>query len=196
MRSLLELVVTLAIAVLVAFLVQAFLVKPYRIPSPSMVPTLAVGQRILVNRLDTHPHLGSVVVFHPPAGATAALARCGDPAQGAGRSRLCDRPTAGESGQTFVKRVVGLGGDRLSLRDGVLYRNGARERVAAAQPCGDDPQDCNFPDTITVPRGDYFMMGDNRSISDDSRYWGPVPQRWIVGTVFATYWPPDRIGFF
>ena len=196
MRSLIELVATVAVAVLIAFLVQAFLIKPYRIPSGSMIPTLDVGQRILVNRLDTQPGLGDVVVFHPPAGADPVPSVCGDSAEGASHRAMCDRGSAAESGQTFVKRVVGLPGDRLSLRDGRLYRNGHLERVRNAQPCGTDPQDCNMPQTITVPRGDYFMMGDNRSISDDSRYWGPVPQRWVIGVAVATYWPLDRIGIF
>ncbi len=69
LRSLLELVLTIAVAVGLALLIQAFLVKPYRVPSGSMLPTLALQQRILVNRLDTHPGIGDVVVFHPPHGA-------------------------------------------------------------------------------------------------------------------------------
>ena len=74
-----ELLVTVAIAVGLAILIQAFVVKPYRIPSPSMVPTLAIGQRVLVNRLDTSPGLGDVVVFHPPHGADPANPVCGSP---------------------------------------------------------------------------------------------------------------------
>jgi signal peptidase I len=68
-----------------------------------------------------------------------------------------------------------------------------REKDAYIRSCGDGPQ-CNFLQTIVVPPGDYFMMGDNRATSDDSRYWGPVPDRWIIGVAFVTYWPPDRIG--
>jgi len=60
-------------------------------------------------------------------------------------------------------------------------------------PCGNAPA-CNLPETITIPPGKYFMMGDNRGASDDSRFWGPVPKQWIIGEAFATYWPPDRIG--
>jgi signal peptidase I len=192
-RGLIELVVTVGIAIGIALLVQALLVKPYRIPSGSMEPTLAIGQRILVDRLATHPHVGDVVVFHPPHGADPQPPVCGNPAQGLSRAAPCDRPTAAESGQTFVKRVVGLPGDRLSIRDGKVIRNGVPEHTPQAQPCG-ATQGCDFSQTITVPPGDYFMMGDNRGDSDDSRFWGPVPQRWIVGETFATYWPPDRIG--
>ncbi len=192
-----ELIITVAIAVGLAFLIQAFIVKPYRIPSASMVPTLAVGQRILTNRLSTHPKIGDVVVFHPPAGATPpgnGNPVCGNPAQGTGHEAACDQPTARESSQTFVKRVVGLPGDRISVVNGHVIRDGKRETGSYIQPCLDNPQQCTFSQTVTVPPGDYFMMGDNRDFSDDSRFWGPVPQKWIVGVAFFTYWPPDRIG--
>lgn len=189
-----ELIVTVAIAVGLAFLIQQFIVKPYRIPSISMFPTLHVGQRILVNRLDTHPTVGDVVVFHPPAGADAGNGVCGNPAQGGNHAAPCDTPTPRESKQTFVKRLVGLPGDRLRIVNGHVYRNGKRETGAYIQPCQDNPSQCTFRQTITVPPGDYFMMGDNRDQSDDSRFWGPVPQRWIIGVAFFTYWPPDRVG--
>src|SRR5215470_9536766 len=84
--NIVELVVTVAIAIGLALLIQAFLVKPYRIPSPSMVPTLQIGQRILVNRLNTSPGIGDVVVFHPPAGADPIEPDCENPAQGAGHA--------------------------------------------------------------------------------------------------------------
>lgn len=196
LRGLIELAVTVVIAIAIAFGVQAFLVKPYKIPSGSMEPTLTIGQHILVNRLDTHPGIGAVVVFHPPAGSGAPLgAQCGDPRQGPGHRQPCDVPTRGESGQTFVKRLVGLPGDHLRIRDGHVYRNGVRETGAHLLPCPEQAQ-CTFSGSITVPRGEDYMMGDNRGDSDDSRYWGPVPQSWIIGTAFFTYWPPDRVGTF
>lgn len=192
-RNVLELVLTVAVAVGLALGIQAFLVKPYRIPSLSMFPTLVKGQRILVNRLDTTPSLYSVVVFHPPAGADPSVPVCGNPSQGAGDSRPCDTPTATESTQTFVKRVVGLPGDRLRIANGHVWRNGAEEKGSYIQPCP-YAEDCTFAKTIVVPAGHYYMMGDNRGESDDSRFWGPVPQNWIVGVAFFTYWPIDRIG--
>lgn len=163
-----------------------------------MVPTLAVGQRILVNRLDTKPGIGDVVVFHPPDGADQGLGQCGDAHQGFAAdgwpfSQACDRPLAGESKQTFVKRVVGLPGDVLRIVDGHVIRNGKREPDSYITACG-RARECTFPRSIRVPAGDYYMMGDNRGNSDDSRYWGPVPQRYIIGVVFFTYWPLDRIG--
>jgi len=194
LRWLLELAVTVAVAVGVAFCIQAFLVKPYKIPTSSMVPALQVGQRILVNRLATHPGIGAVVVFHPPEGSQAGLgSQCGDPRQGPGHARPCDTPTRRESGATYVKRVVGLPGDRLRIRDGVVYRNGVRETGHALRPCLTRAV-CTFTEAITVPQGDYYMMGDNRGDSDDSRFWGPVPESWIIGTAFFTYWPPGRVG--
>jgi signal peptidase I len=195
LKSLLELVVTVAVAVGLALLIQAIIVKPYRIPSPSMVPTLKIGQRILANRLINHPSVGDIVVFHPPKGADPTTNPiCGNPAQGAGHSQPCDQPTPGESSQTFIKRVVGGPGDRISIADGHVIRNGVREKDSYIAPCAGDAS-CNFRQTIVVPPGDYFMMGDNRGASDDSRFWGPVPNKWVIGVAFFTYWPPDRIGF-
>jgi len=205
MAGFVELVVTVAIAVGLAFLIQAFVVKPYRIPSGSMEPTLSIGQRILVNRLDTKPALGDVVVFHPPHGADDEAdettgSQCGKASEGPGTASPCDTPTSTESAQTFVKRIVGLPGDRLRIKNGQVYRNGKLEKAVGNQPepCNAEVQSsyhsCTFTQSITVPAGDFYMMGDNRGDSDDSRYWGPVPQKWIIGAAFFTYWPPSRIG--
>jgi signal peptidase I len=193
-KSLIELIMTVAIAVGLALLIQAFIVKPYRIPSPSMVPTLNIGQRVLTNRLINHPSVGDIVVFHPPRGADPQTPMCGNPGQGAGRSQACDQPMAQESTQTFIKRVVAGPGDTVQIVDGHVYRNGVRERDGYIEQCGSDPS-CNFRTSIRIPPGDYFMMGDNRGASDDSRFWGPVPDKWVIGVAFFTYWPPDRIGF-
>ncbi len=193
MKSLIELVVTVAVAVGLALLIQAFIVKPYRIPSPSMVPTLAVGQRVLTNRLINHPSVGDIVVFHPPHGADPPTPVCGTSNEGAGHPKACDVPTAAESSQTFIKRVVGGPGDRIEIVNGHVIRNGVPEKDPYIEPCGGDSS-CNFRTPIVIPPGDYFMMGDNRGASDDSRFWGPVPDRWIIGVAFFTYWPPDRIG--
>ena len=194
MKGLIELVATVAVAVILALLIQAFIVKPYRIPSGSMIPTLTIGQRVLTNRLVNHPSLGDIVVFHPPAGADPASPVCGAANQGAGHQQACGLPTAQESSQTFIKRVVGVPGDRIQIVGGHVIRNGVREKDAYIAQCGND-NSCNFPTPVVVPPGDYFMMGDNRGASDDSRFWGPVPGSWIIGVAFFTYWPPDRIGF-
>ena len=191
MAKAVELVVTVAVAVGLALLIQATVVKPYRIPTSSMAPTLTRNQRILVNRLGTHPGIGSVVVFHPPVGADAEI--CENHAQGPGHPAPCDREGATESSETFVKRVVGLPGDHLRITDGHVWRDGAQERGAYIQPC-QVTVDCTFSQTVTVPADAYYMMGDNRGDSDDSRFWGPVPQPWIIGVAFFTYWPISRVG--
>ncbi|MBV9338642.1 MAG: signal peptidase I [Solirubrobacterales bacterium] len=195
MKGLIELVITVAVAVALALLIQAFIVKPYRIPSPSMVPTLDVGQRVLTNRLAGNPGLGDIVVFHPPHGADLGDGVCANPNQGGGHDQACDTPTPQQSQQTFIKRVVGLPGDKIQIIDGHVSRNGVREKDDYTEPCSPGTASCNFRTPITIPPGEYFMMGDNRPDSEDSRYWGPVPDKWIIGVAFFTYWPPDRIGF-
>ena len=194
MKSLIELVITVAVAVALALLIQAFVVKPYRIPSGSMEPTLHIGQRILADRLLDSPGVGDVVVFHPPKGADPQPAVCGAASEGSNGQQPCDVPTPQESSQTFIKRIVAGPGDRILIRNGHVYRNGVREKDPYIAPCA-DAEGCTFPKSIVVPPGDYFMMGDNRGESDDSRFWGPVPRKWIIGIAFFTYWPPDRIGF-
>jgi len=193
-KTVVELVGTVAVAVGLALLIQAFIVKPYRIPSPSMVPTLAVGQRVLTNRLINHPSVGDIVVFHPPRGADPSSPVCGNGNEGDGHDQPCGVPTPQMSSQTFIKRVVGGPGDSIQIVGGHVIRNGVREKDPYIDPCGGGPT-CTFSKPIVVPPGDYFMMGDNRGESDDSRFWGPVPDSWVIGVAFFTYWPPDRIGF-
>jgi signal peptidase I len=192
--SLIELVLIVAVALGLALGIQAFLVKPYRIPSESMVPTLEVGQRVLVNRIGERfgdPQVGDIVVFHPPAGAEQGN-QCG---QAHPDDQVCARPTPDKADVNFIKRIVAGPGDRIMVEDGHVVLNGRRQQEPFARPCG--PGDgCDFGREVTIPAGHYFMMGDNRGSSDDSRFWGPVPDDWIIGEAFATYWPPDRIGIF
>jgi signal peptidase I len=186
-------VVIVALALGLALAIQAWLIKPYQIPSESMEPTLDVGQRVLVNRFLYHfsdPGIGDIVVFHPPAGADNGT-ECGVPHS---PRQSCPRPTVAESSQNFIKRIVAGPGDTLSVRDGHPVVNGIEKTDEPYTiPCGDAAA-CNLPKPIVVPPDSYFMMGDNRGASDDSRFWGPVPRKWIIGKAFATYWPPDRVG--
>jgi signal peptidase I len=195
--SLFELVFIVAVALSLALAVQAYAVKPYRIPSASMEPTLKVGDRVIVDRashrLGASPRVGDIVVFHPPAGADAASPACGSPATGAGSASPCSRPTATASEQTFIKRVVAVGGDTIALRDGHTIRNGRRAPEPFAAPCGGG-SGCDFPRAIRVPAGSVFLLGDNRGGSLDSRFWGPVPVSWVIGEAVAGYWPPRRAG--
>jgi signal peptidase I len=190
----LELAIIIAVALGLALGIQAFLVKPYRIPSESMVPTLEVGQRVLVNRIGhrfSDPQVGDVTVFHPPKGAESDT--CGDPNAGRGTEKPCDKPTAQKLDTNYIKRVVAGPGDRIAIENGHVILNGKRQDEPFIKECGVGG-DCTFMDPITVPAGHWFMMGDNRGESDDSRFWGPVPRDWIIGGAFATYWPPNRIG--
>jgi signal peptidase I len=190
-NSLVELVTIVAIALGLALLIQAFLVKPFRIPSQSMEPTLDVGQRVLVDRVRFHfrdPHRGDIVVFKPPRGAD--ITQCGQPPSPAA---ACAVPTRERSDTNFIKRVVAEPGDQISIKKGRVYINGTLNdpwKIRPDDSCGI----CNLPKPITVPPGHFFMMGDNRGESADSREWGPVPRKWIIGKAFATYWPPKRIG--
>jgi signal peptidase I len=195
-RTVAELVLIVAIALGLALAIQAFVVKPYEIPSASMEPTLHIGQRILVDRLGndfSDPQLGQVWVFHPPVSETCADGNEGLTNSGRNGREACDVVGNRKSGQTYVKRVVGLPGDRLSIRNGHVFRNGVREHDGYTIPC-DGGGECQFAKTLTVPKGDYYMMGDNRPDSLDSRFWGPVPRSWMIGDAFVTYWPPDRVG--
>ena len=178
--SLVELVVIVAVALGLALGIQAFLIKPYQIPSESMVPTLVVGQRV------------------PPASATGDQpgfsgedSQCGaEPAEGA----PCARPVSRRSKDNFIKRVVAGPGDTLAVVDGHVVRNGKRQTERFIQERCDSGVAADFPKAIRIPAGHWFMMGDNRECSEDSRFWGPVPEKWIIGDAFATYWPPKRVG--
>jgi len=189
--SLIELVMIVAVALGLALGIQAFLVKPFRIPSESMVPTLEIGQRVLVDRISKNfsdYDRDDILVFKPPEGADTNS--CG--VQHSSRM-ACPRPTDDRSDTNFIKRVVAVGGDRVKVVGGAVYVNGRRQDEPFARldsSCGI----CNLPQEIEIPKGYYFMMGDNRGASADSREWGPIPKKWVIGQAFATYWPPGKIG--
>lgn len=191
--SLLELVIIVVVALGLALGIQQFLVKPFRIPSESMEPTLTVGQRVLVDRVSprfSDPERGDVIVFKPPRGADDdATVECARQRPGA----PCELATKERSDTNFIKRVVGMPGDRLSVKGGRVYINGKRQNEPFIRP-DEACETCNEPREITIPPGHFFMMGDNRGNSTDSRAWGPVPKKWVIGGAFFTYWPPKRIG--
>ena len=200
--SLIELAIIIAVALGLALGIQAFVVKPYRIPSGSMEPTLAIGQRVLVNRIGMNfsdPHVGEIAVFHPPEGAEQE--QCGTGVRVKAGGAACSEPVPREASVNFIKRIVAAPGDEIYIKEGHVFRRarGTKafvvERDGYIRPC-DVPTrpECNFVTPIRIPAGHWFMMGDNRGESDDSRFWGPVPTGWIIGGAIATYWPPDRIG--
>jgi signal peptidase I len=199
--SIVELVVIVAVALGLALAIQAWIIKPYKIPTGSMEPTLIEGQRVLVNRIAmdfSEPHVGGIYVFHPPEGAKQE--ECGPtPHVVKPGGAACSQPVPRKSSENFIKRAVAGPGDEIYVREGHVFRKAAgtnqfvAEKDSYIQACGVSSE-CNFPEPIKIPRGHWYMMGDNRGNSDDSRFWGPVPTGWIIGQAIATYWPTDRIG--
>lgn len=196
--SLVELAVIVVVALGLALGIQQFLVKPFRIPSESMVPTLEVGQRVLVDRVSprfSEPERGDVIVFKPPKGADDdAEVQCAEDVPGA----ACAKAVDGRSDTNFIKRVVGVPGDELYIEGGRVYLKGKDGRFRQQKEPFIRPdsacETCNLKKPIKIPKDHFFMMGDNRGNSTDSRVWGPVPKDWVIGGAFFTYWPPKRIG--
>jgi signal peptidase I len=183
-RITIDWLVTIVGAIAIVLAIKAWVVNPYRIPSSSMEPTLhcarpdagceaSFSDRVLACRFCYRigsPHRGDIIVFKTPP---LAAVRCG-------------------AGGTFVKRLVGLPGETWSERNGYVYINGKKLNEPYIQP---DRRDQRTIKPIKIAEGHYFMMGDNRSSSCDSREWGTVPRGNLIGKVFAVYWPPSRISF-
>ena len=149
----------------------------YVVPSEAMLPTYEVGEEITVDLSaydEEDPALGDAVIFHPPLGGE--VGKCGAPHR---RGQACPRPTPQLSDQEFLKRIVAGPGDTLSIVDGHPVVNGEPTEEDYIVACSG----CNMPVEITSPPGHYFMLGDNRPASDDSRFWGPVPREAILGRV-------------
>jgi|tagenome__1003787_1003787.scaffolds.fasta_scaffold20963774_2 signal peptidase I len=195
-RVTLDWILTIAGAILIVLALKQWVVNPYRIPSSSMEPTLNCAKgpgspgclgnssdRVLACRICLDfgsPSRDDIVVFNTPS--EAAL-KCGE-------------------GGTFVKRVIGLPGETVHEDEKgfiSVKKPGAPEFVQLKEPYLPaqnrlaDSQ--HFGQTWTVPPDNYFMMGDNRAQSCDSRTWGAVPRNKLIGIVFFVYWPPDRISF-
>ena len=181
-RVTIDWLVTILGAIAIVLAIKAWVVNPYRIPSSSMEPTLHCARpdtgcearfsdRVLACRFCYRlwsPKRGDIVVFHTPP---LADVRCG-------------------AGGTFVKRLIGLPGETWEERAGYVYINGKRLDEPYVKP---DRRDARTISPIKIAPGHYFMMGDNRSSSCDSRAWGTVPRANLIGKVFATYWPPSRV---
>jgi signal peptidase I len=184
-RITIDWIVTIVGAIAIVLAIKAWVVNPYRIPSSSMEPTLHCARpgsgcqarfsdRVLANRFIYHfrsPHRGDIIVFKTPP---LAKERCG-------------------AGGTFVKRLIALPGETWQEKSGYIYINSKKLIEPYVKPDRRDTGTSYPPKKI--PQGMYFMMGDNRSQSCDSREWGPVPRGNLIGEVFAVYWPPNRIGF-
>ncbi len=166
-----------AVVAIVARFVFGPEVKMYRVPSQSMAPTVAVGEKVMANFAAYDgglPRLGDVVLVDAPGDGVECRAA---PAAG----EMCAVPPARLGDVKYVRRVVGLPGDRLSLTAGRVIRNGRALDEPYARSCSDDY--CDFPKTITVPRGSFYALGDNRGASNDSRFWGPVPRHAVLARV-------------
>jgi signal peptidase I len=183
------------VAVVVAAIAVTLILRPtpYRVPSEAMAPTLKVGERVFGTDVSS-PKRGQIVVFHPPSGAVDSLS--GEPSCGSSRGRgaPCARPTPGSSDAKFVQRVVALPGDRIKVVDNRAYVNGRRASESYANAGGECGELCNLPRAVKVPAGHFFVMGDNRGASLDSRAWGPVRKAAILDEVRLTFWPPGSIG--
>jgi signal peptidase I len=175
---LLEIAETLVLTLLIFFVIQTFVAQPYKVQQQSMEHTLEPDQYVLVDKLtprfDTYKR-GDVVVFTPPA----------DWVQ--------------EDGTPFIKRVIGLGGDTVEVRDGGVYINGAK--IAEPYLFAVAPGDPTQPTTVqgdtshwVVSAGDLFVMGDHREASADSRTFGEVPVSQVIGRAWLRYWPIGVFG--
>jgi signal peptidase I len=179
-----EAIVVVLVALIVAVLIRTFAVQTFYIPSGSMEPTLKVGDRILVSKLSYHlhsVHRGDIVVFSRPP-----LENCG-----------------GAEVNDLVKRVIGLPGETISLYKGNVYINGKKlaetwlpSSVSGVTYPGPAGTTYSLVKPFKIPKNDYFMMGDNRTESCDSRYWGPISRSLIVGKVEVRVWPVTDIHFF
>jgi signal peptidase I len=179
-RTLVEWAAVIACGVLIALTAQAFFVQAFWIPSPSMTPTLEVGDRVLVNKLSYRVHdvnHGDLVVFERPPAASN-----------------------GEEGEIkdLIKRVVAVGGDTLECQDASLYVNGERIEepylTDGTPACNPGTEECQLAPQV-IPDGMVFVMGDNRTNSEDSRCFGPIDEDTIVGRAFVKVLPLSDLGW-
>lgn len=169
LRSLIEIVVMFAVIIAIAFGITNFVVTPYQIPSASMTQTILEGDRVLSEKVSYYggsPEPGQIVTFNDVEG----------------------------SGSVLIKRCIATEGQTVDLIDGVVYVDGnpLDEPYTLGRPSEDLDSGIVYPHT--VPEGCIWVMGDNRTNSQDSRWFGDVPVENITGHAFFRYWPIDRIG--
>jgi signal peptidase I len=161
----------LVLALGLAFLIRTFVAEPRYIPSESMLPTLEIGDRLIVEKLSYYshfPHRGDIVVFAPPP-------------------QLQEQGYQGD--QAFIKRVIGLPGDTIAVQDGRVFVN---QQLLTEAYVAEPPNYLMSP--MVVPPAQLFMMGDNRNNSNDSHIWGFLPRENIVGHACFRFWPLERFG--
>jgi len=170
-RAILEIVQALALAVVISVVLNLFVVQVTEVRQQSMRPTLEQNDRVLVSKLDYRfapPLRGDIIVFNPPV-PDATI--------------------------PYVKRVIAVGGETIDLRNGNVFVNGQQVDIPQAHGTT-QPQAPQIVYPFTVPDGQVFVMGDNRTFSSDSRTFGPVPVGNIIGKVILRFWPFDRLVFF
>ncbi|OGO68586.1 MAG: signal peptidase I [Chloroflexi bacterium RIFCSPLOWO2_02_FULL_71_16] len=169
-RAVLEIVQALALAVIISVFLNLFVVQVTEVRQRSMEPTLFQADRVLVSKIDYRigqPERGDMVVFNPSTDSTIP----------------------------FVKRIVAVGGDVVEVRDGQLFVNGEPSEIDEARG-STLPQSPQVVYPYTVPEGEFFAMGDNRTASSDSRSFGSQQNDRIIGKVLLRFWPLDRLSFF
>ena len=171
-----EYVEALVVALVLALIIRTFIVQAFKIPSESMVETLLVGDHLLVSKFSYDIKVPFI---------DKALIKTGDPEHG--DVIVFEYPENRDL--DYIKRVIGLPGDTIELKDNVLYRNGQKvdEPYKRVEPQPVPGSKVNFG-PITVPADKFFVMGDNRDHSQDSRYWGFVPREYIRGKAWVIYW--------
>ena len=159
---------TVVIALVLALIIRAFIVAVFWIPTGSMIPTLGIKDRIVANKF--------IYRFREPRRLEIAVFKAPRAFENSGKDEL-------------IKRIIGLPGETLQLMDGVVFING--KHLSEEHPMNRDHD--NFG-PVLIPEGHYFMMGDNRSESADSRFWGYLPRKKLVGPAFLRIWPLTKFG--
>jgi len=193
-----ELPILVLVAFAIAIIIKTFVVQAFYIPSESMQNTLLVNDRVLVSKFIYRfkdPRPGDIVVFVAPPSATSSL-----PAPSGGVSGFFNSLKEGlglpSSQRDFIKRVVAVGGDTVQVKDNALYVNNVRKDEPYLKDHNPATMGMGDYGPTKVPKDHLFVMGDNRSNSDDSRMFGTIPKSTVLGQAFLRIWPVNRFHFF
>jgi signal peptidase I len=190
-----EIPLLVGLAILIAFLVKTFVAQAFYIPSGSMIPQLAIGDRVVVSKVsyDLHdPNRGDILVFDAPPGAPGVTQKSNGSGVGKVVRNIFESiGVLQPSTEEYIKRVIGLPGETVQGKDGHVFING-QELVEPYLPPGVTTSDFG---PLVVPKGGLWVMGDNRSNSSDSRVFGPIRRNTVVGRAILRVWPPGRAAF-